>query len=1008
VAADDSDPLAATATAAPTSPAGPPTSRPKSIGRYLITGELGQGGMGVVFAAHDPDLDRRIALKVLRGGGSDAARARLLREARAMAKLSHPAVVVVHEVGSADGVDYVAMELIDGTTLGDWIATAKPTPADVLEAYEAAGRGLAAAHAAGLVHRDFKPHNVLRARSGRVVVTDFGLARAALDLDETLPADGAGAVIAAAAGANTAGSLSSTLTATGAVLGTPAYMAPEQHAGAAVGPAADQFAYCVALWESLAGARPFQGETMADVRAAMDRGPDRTGEAKIPRDLRAPLRRGLAVRPVDRFGGMPELLAAIHGRRNQTRFVRRLLLAGVVLAAMIALALKMRPPPPAPPDAPAHPAAVAGCGDPATELAGVEPAGLRARLAGAPAGARIGQFLDARATEWRDAQRAICAATGDPDHARRVQCLLGVRADLHRTAAALDTLDVDELAGADPGFAVGDPAACQAMPHAPERVVYDDAASIAIAAGALGRPARRAALPEPPASTPCQRATYFMSKLHDFQTLPFADMVAAKTAAADAADRCNDDHVIADVTTLVASTNLNLVYQDPAIAARMHAAVARAGDDRTLAALRDLVDGLQATYRHDLDTAIEHLYASAEAATTRGAWSAGAYVAETAADMMVARRHPHDLDGAEKLLRGAIATAGPSVQAQVSVELFRVLFYEGKQGEALQLALTTPHPVEPARPHGTLVRGRVVDDRGAPVEGARVIADDNITVYGGALDPFEGTELVATSAHDGSFAIATASPTAWVMATHDARASVPVHAGANLELHLRATGELSGRAIATTPNLGAITVHVAFDDSVDHVSFTGPVADDGSWRVTGVPLGPVRLDLGYGFGKHKRLTATVAATPGAPITTELAVSGHAIDVIVRDQVDVPVTVGSVWVVRGKAVPGKLVSDLERVHADIAKSQALAVPLDVAPAAVHGALRSGDALTHFAAIEPGDVQVCAIGASGDFTDAAVQQRWMTHASEMPLTCVPVHVADADQVVVVEVPPMKRFE
>ncbi|MBL0220075.1 MAG: serine/threonine protein kinase [Myxococcales bacterium] len=146
------------------------------LGRFELESVLGKGGMGVVHAAYDPELERRVAVKVLHGKNADAS-ARLLREARAMAKLSHANVITVFEVGTADGEDFVAMELIEGGTLGEWLENTKPRPRDVIAAFVAAGRGLAAAHAEGLVHRDFKPSNVLRSRSGRIVVTDFGLAR---------------------------------------------------------------------------------------------------------------------------------------------------------------------------------------------------------------------------------------------------------------------------------------------------------------------------------------------------------------------------------------------------------------------------------------------------------------------------------------------------------------------------------------------------------------------------------------------------------------------------------------------------------------------------------------------------------------------------------------------------------------------------------------------------------------------------------------------------------------
>src|SRR5262252_3011703 len=187
--AGSDDQLAQTMTADPGS--GPVAAAPElgdTLGRYRIERTLGEGGMGVVHAAFDPDLERRVALKVLRKAEGDEARHRLLREARAMARLTHPNVVTVHEVGSAHGRDYVAMELVDGETLDEWL-TAQPRSArEIVAAFVAAGRGLAAAHAAGLVHRDFKPRNVLRRRDGRICVTDFGLARGvdvALELERT-------------------------------------------------------------------------------------------------------------------------------------------------------------------------------------------------------------------------------------------------------------------------------------------------------------------------------------------------------------------------------------------------------------------------------------------------------------------------------------------------------------------------------------------------------------------------------------------------------------------------------------------------------------------------------------------------------------------------------------------------------------------------------------------------------------------------------------------------------
>jgi serine/threonine protein kinase len=154
----------------------PPLVTGAKVGRYTVRVILGAGGMGLVWSAHDPDLDREIALKLLRGEAGPQQRARLLREARAMARLKHPNVLTVYEVGTVEGRDFIAMELVDGLSLDKWLKDKPPRP-QVEDAILAAGRGLVAAHAAGLVHRDFKPHNVLRSKDGRVMVTDFGLAR---------------------------------------------------------------------------------------------------------------------------------------------------------------------------------------------------------------------------------------------------------------------------------------------------------------------------------------------------------------------------------------------------------------------------------------------------------------------------------------------------------------------------------------------------------------------------------------------------------------------------------------------------------------------------------------------------------------------------------------------------------------------------------------------------------------------------------------------------------------
>jgi tetratricopeptide (TPR) repeat protein/predicted Ser/Thr protein kinase len=294
------------------------------IGRYVVLAKLGAGGMGVVYAAYDPELDRKVALKLLRrdGDGSamhGAARARLLREAQALAKFSHPEIVAVHDVGEHEAGVWVAMEFVDGQTLGAWAKQAPRSWQAVLSVMRATGRGVAAAHAAGLVHRDLKPDNIMMSKDGRVRVMDFGLTRA---LDE---ADADGASAGLEPGRDLGG--------TQGMLGTPAYMAPEQFSGGEVTAASDQFAYCVTMWELLYGERPFRGETIAEILAAVLDGRLRSPpkQRDVPIWLRKICERGLAREPSRRWPSMQALLDAFE--RGEARVRTRKLSLGLALVA---------------------------------------------------------------------------------------------------------------------------------------------------------------------------------------------------------------------------------------------------------------------------------------------------------------------------------------------------------------------------------------------------------------------------------------------------------------------------------------------------------------------------------------------------------------------------------------------------------------------------------------------------------------------------------------------------
>ncbi|HKA91073.1 MAG TPA: serine/threonine-protein kinase [Haliangiales bacterium] len=340
--------------------------RGAEIGRFLVLGGLGMGGMGMVLAAYDPHLDRKVALKMLRGEvwrSATTGREMLIREAQAMARLTHPNVVAVHDVGFSGADAYVAMELVEGSTLREWLAAEERRFGEILDVLAGAGAGLAAAHAAGIVHQDFKPDNVLVGRDGRPRVSDFGLA---------------GSTVRGA--------------------GTKGYMAPEQEAGCPVDARADQYAFCVTFWEALAGELP-----------PPEPAPPRTTRAKrAPRWVYRVLARGLARDPERRWPSMDALLAAL--RRRKRLGASGAIAAGAVVAVgLVAFAVGRER------------ARAATCDGAEARLAGVWDAtrreAVRQAFAAAPVPYRDAAWqaasarIDGYAGRWAAMVRETCRAT---------------------------------------------------------------------------------------------------------------------------------------------------------------------------------------------------------------------------------------------------------------------------------------------------------------------------------------------------------------------------------------------------------------------------------------------------------------------------------------------------------------------------------------------------------------------------------------------------------------------
>jgi formylglycine-generating enzyme required for sulfatase activity/tRNA A-37 threonylcarbamoyl transferase component Bud32 len=318
-------------------------ARGATIGRYLVLDRVGAGAMGNVFAAYDPDLDRKVAIKVLRQRSTETDRARgqarLVREAKAIAKLSHPNVVSIHDVGVHDGQVFLAMEFLAGGTLREWMNASPRSWREVVKLFVEIGRGLAAAHTEGLTHRDFKPENVLLDKDGKPKVADFGLVRLSGTGEQATSAPGVSSAPSLEPRAALSADGAAPLTRTRGLMGTPSYMAPEQFLGGDVGAASDQFAFCVALYEALHGERPFQGRTLIELADSVVEG--QIGRTTKGREVAAwvqrILLRGLAREPQKRFPSMSALVRQLDRDAMPARKVA--FVAGTITIVAAALGL---------------------------------------------------------------------------------------------------------------------------------------------------------------------------------------------------------------------------------------------------------------------------------------------------------------------------------------------------------------------------------------------------------------------------------------------------------------------------------------------------------------------------------------------------------------------------------------------------------------------------------------------------------------------------------------------
>jgi eukaryotic-like serine/threonine-protein kinase len=422
---------------------------PLRLGTYRVLRRLGGGGMGEVFLAHDDELDRPVALKLVhaRLGHDDHFAARMRREARALARLAHPNVVHVYEVGEHQGRVFIAMEYVQGQSLAGWIRDHAPRWQAVLDAYLAAGEGLAAAHAAGLTHRDFKPDNVLRGADGRVRVADFGLAHVEGGATDP-PAD----TPASDPSGKHAVTLDQRLSATGGVMGTLDYMPLEQVRGGTVDARSDQFAFCVALYAGLWGRLPHAAASLGDrERVLVEVRPAVPPPAVVPGWVWPIVQRGLARDPAQRWPDMRTLLDRL--RRTPVRRRARRRAVGTLLGLSLAAGggwAALAPAPLCTPDA----SALAGTWD--------EPRRLAVRAAFTATGerfadesaARVERSLDAWAAKWTAARAENCAASriqgvqSESTLDRRTACLERQRREVGALVTTLAHADARAVARA--------------------------------------------------------------------------------------------------------------------------------------------------------------------------------------------------------------------------------------------------------------------------------------------------------------------------------------------------------------------------------------------------------------------------------------------------------------------------------------------------------------------------------------------------------------------------------
>ncbi|MEO6775954.1 MAG: serine/threonine-protein kinase [Kofleriaceae bacterium] len=1010
---DPEDELARTATAPGARSGAPQPELGAMLGRYHLERMLGEGGMGVVHAAFDPDLERRVALKVLRSVDQlGDARQRLLREARAMARLTHENVVVVHEVGTANDRDYVAMELIDGQTLAEWLAGKPREVAHIVEAFCAAGRGLAAAHAAGLVHRDFKPHNVLRRRDGRIVVTDFGLARGvdAGPLPAPSPAVGFDVTLRPGAAAGSQPSGLSGLTVSGAVLGTPAYMAPEQWTGGTVGPPADQFAFCVALWEALTGARPFKGETVEELKSDVRRGPETLDQSKLPRRLRRTLVRGLDPDPAKRWPNMDALLARI-ARADRHVGIAFLIAGGALVAGGVAMVALHH-------------------GAPACDPPALDPSTVWSKAFAAGVSPGRSELFNAQVSHWAVARATAC--TADPiARPQQLHCLDQVLARMDVIRKAYDGVakqTEEDLAGN-----LVDPSVC--LTPSPPRLTLADSPDTVAAFNLIARGdadpkhaplAEARAFADRPGLDPCSRALALIAVENAEDDYPAKRAALADSLAAS--EQCDDERLQAELLLM----NAPYQFELPMIGPRGMHAIERASasidkvKEPQLTARVDILRSYVASQQDHWKDAYELSDHAIEAYANANLPRAAVRAALEGIELRLNRNKISDINDVRaivaKWLPAARGLDGPddhhlAVQLERDDALARYWLGDVAGGHAELMRLWKPVP---DAKRDRKIDGEVVDQRGRPVAGATVAAGGLIYTDSVGVLPLSRYHLpdyhlrIVTTDDHGHFVIPDGPDQGAVFAQLGDRRSIGAAVGDHVRLVVLPTRRLAGKV--TLGGFDYTQAQIVIEDPNDPapllIQQMAMSMPDGSFSADGVQQTKVAVGVATSHDSredHVRFMPVPAGhEPVTGLKLDATATTRTLDTLVRSKLTTPIETAQILLFPGRqhfATAGQLNAAASN-GLNIATQFGAHVTGEDLPKPLVPKYRAGDLIAHFTDVPAGDVTVCAVGLPNDLMDREAMRKIQAHISELEVDCEVVD-GQAESVLVLTSPP-KNFD